>query len=271
MIFIVFFASITLYTETGNSSPAKNTAQKDVLYQVLAKKEIRIGVSELAPWVMHDRNGKLIGFEIDIARQLAKDMGVKAVFRQYEWNRMIPALLKGEIDIIASGLSITPQRSLKVNFSAPYSSSGYSLVSNLSLTKDFTSIHDLDKDNIYITAVKGTVSAELAGKIFPHAKLDLKNTEKEASAAVLEGTVHAFVASSPVPEFLTTKHPDKCDLPLSKPLLKTNEGFAVNKGNQEMLNYLNDWIVAHKADEWIHSTYKYWFKSLRWQRKLKPE
>jgi len=95
--------------------------------------EIRVGVSIMPPWVMADKGGKLIGFEIDIARQLAKDIGVKAVFKQYQWKQMIPALQKGEIDIIASGLSITPQRALKINYSMPYASSGYSLVTNLSL------------------------------------------------------------------------------------------------------------------------------------------
>ena len=212
-----------------------------------------------------------MGFEIDVARQLAKDMGVKPVFREYKWKQMIPALLAGKIDIIASGLSITPQRSLKVNFSNPYSSSGYLLVSNLALTRDFTSIKDLDSDKVYITAVKGTVSADLAARIFPKAHLDLKTTEKEASEAVLEGTVHAMVAASPTPEFISTRHPDKCDLPLSKPLLKTREAFALNKGNPELLNYLNSWIVAHEADEWIHSTHEYWFKSLRWQHRLQAE
>jgi polar amino acid transport system substrate-binding protein len=141
---------------------------------------------------MHDKKGELIGFEIDIARQLATDMGVKVKFKEYQWNEMIPALKKGEIDIIASGLSITPHRALEVNFSNPYSSSGYSLVSCLSLTDGFTNIKDLNNKEVYIAAVEGTVSADLVKRVFPNAHLDLRKTEKDATSAVVNGSVHAF-------------------------------------------------------------------------------
>ncbi len=244
------------------------TAASNLLDSIQKAGEIRVGVSIMPPWVMADKNGKLIGFEIDIANQLAKDLGVKAVFKQYQWKQMIPALQKGKIDIIASGLSITPQRALKINYSMPYASSGYSLVTNLSLTKDFNSIKDLNNEKVYITAVKGTVSASLASKVFPKAKLDIRKTERDASAAVINGVVHAFVAPSPIPEFISLKHSDAVDLPLKNPLLTTKEAFAVDKGDQEILNFLNAWIIAHEADEWIESVHEYWFNSLKWQRQV---
>ncbi len=244
------------------------TAAGNLLDSIQKSGEIKIGVSIMPPWVMLDRDGKLIGFEIDIANQLAKDIGVKTVFKQYQWKQMIPALQKGEIDIIASGLSITPQRALKINYSMPYASSGYSLVTNLSLTKDFDSIKDLNNEKVYITAVKGTVSASLASKVFPKAKLDIRKTEKDASSAVINGMVHAFIAPSPIPQFISLKHSDAVDLPLKNPLLTTREAFAVNKGDQEILNFLNAWIIAHEADEWIESVHDYWFNSLKWQRQV---
>jgi len=247
-----------------------NVVADDLLGSIQKSGEIKVGVSILPPWVMEDKEGELIGFEIDVAKLLAKDIGVKAVFKKYQWKEMIPALEKGEVDIIASGLSITPARALIINYSNPYSSSGYNLVSNLSLTRDFGSIKDLNNEKVYITAVKGTVSASLAEKIFPKATLDLKATEKEASSAVVNGTVHAFIAPSPIPEFISLKHPDEVDLPLKNPLLTTKEAFAINKGDQEMLNFLNSWIIVHESDEWIESSYKYWFNSLKWQRKMSP-
>lgn len=263
---------LLLVTALTFSQPLHAASDKnDIFYSIQKQGEITVGVSILPPWVMKNKEGDLIGFEIDITNQLAKDLGVKVKFKEYQWHEMIPALIKGEIDIIASGLSITPKRLLEINFSDPYSSSGYSLVSNLSLTKDFTSIKDLNSEKVYITAVEGTVSSELAKKVFPRAKLDLRKTAKDATSAVINGTVHAFISSSPVPEFISLKHPNDVDLPLKKPLLTTKEAFAIRKNNQEMLNYLNLWIVAHQADEWINSSYKYWFKSLKWQRLVAAE
>ncbi len=262
-----FFKALFLLVLSLTFSSA-TTAAGSLLDSIQKSGEIRVGVSIMPPWVMQSKKGELIGFEIDIAKQLAKDIGVKVVFKQYQWKQMIPALQKGEIDIIASGLSITPQRALKINYSMPYSSSGYSLVTNLSLTKDFRSIKDLNSEKVYITAVKGTVSANLARKIFPKAKLDIRKTEKDASSAVINGVVHAFVAPSPIPEFISLKHSDAVDLPLKKPLLTTKEAFAVSKGDQEILHFLNAWIIAHEADEWIKSVHEYWFNSLKWQRQV---
>jgi len=245
-----------------------HSAAADLLDNIQKSGVIKVGVSIMPPWVMRSKAGELIGFEIDIAKQLAKDIGVKAVFKQYQWKQMIPALQKGEIDIIASGLSITPQRALKINYSIPYASSGYRLVTNLSLTKNFSSFKDLNDEKIYITAVKGTVSASLAAKIFPKAKLDIRKTEKEASAAVINGVVHAFIAPSPIPEFISLKHSDTVDLPLKNPLLTTKEAFAINKDDQDALNFFNAWIIAHQADDWIKSVHEYWFNSLKWQRQV---
>lgn len=265
-----FFRSLLLLIITLSFSQTllAGSGNKDIFYSIQKKGEIQVGVSVLPPWVMKNKKGELTGFEIDIAKQLAKDMGVKVKFKEYQWSEMIPALKKGEIDIIASGLSITPKRALEINYSMPYSSSGYSLVTNLSLTKDFTSIKNLNDKKIFIAAVKGTVSADLAKRVFPKAKIDLRKTEEDATSAVVNGSVHAFVSSSPIPEFIALKHPDQVDLPLKDPLLTTKEAFAIKKNNQEMLNYLNSWITAHDADEWIESSHKYWFDSLKWQHQV---
>lgn len=247
---------------------AVHAASQDVFDRIIDKGQIRVGISIMAPWVMKDKDGNYIGFEIDVAKQLASDMGVKPVFREYEWNKLIPALVNKEIDIIASGISITPRRGLQIRFTNPYSSSGYNLVSNLKLTRDFTSIKDLNDSKVYIGVVKGTVSESLVPKVFPRAKLDTFKDNQEATDAVVNGTVHAFVASAPIPRFVALSHPDDVDLPLEKPLLITREAFAINKHNPEMLAYLNSWIIAHEADNWIKSTHSYWFKSLKWRRRL---
>ncbi len=262
---------LLIITFAFNQSLYADSNQQGVFHSILKNGEIKIAVSLAPPWVMKNKKGELIGFEIDIANQLASDMGVKIKFKEYQWSKMIPALKKGEVDIIASGLSITPKRALKIDFSAPYSISGYNLVTNLDLTKDFTSIKDLNNKKVYITAVKGTVSADLAKRVFPNATIDLRKSNKDATSAVVNGAVHAFVSPSPTPEFIAIKHPSNVDLPLKNPLLTTKEAFAIKKGNQEMLNYLNAWITAHEADEWIDSAHQYWFNSLKWQNQIAAE
>ena len=266
---MTLFRTLFLLIITFTLSPSLHagTSTKGLLHDIQENGVIVVGVSIIQPWVMKNKKGEYVGFEIDVAKQLATDMGVKIKFKEYPWSKMIPALRKGEIDIIASGLSITPHRALKISFSNPYSSSGYSLVSCLSLTKGFTNIKDMNNKNVSIAAVEGTVSAGLVKRIFPEAQLHLQKNRTEVSAAVINGQVHAMIAPSPIPDFIALKHPDKVDLPLKKPLLTTKEAFAIRQNNQEMLNFLNAWIIAHTADHWIESSHQYWFESLDWQPK----
>ena len=136
------------------------------LKSVLEKGTLRVGVSLFTPWTLKTKNGQLVGFEIDVAKQLAKDLGVKPEFHVFEWENIVPALLKREMDIIVAGMVITPQRALKVNFSQPYASSGVGLVTNIALTKNFIGLKNLNDPDIIITAVKDTVSDELAQHVF---------------------------------------------------------------------------------------------------------
>src|SRR5918993_2817114 len=91
-----------------------NAAARD-LQDVLNAGTLRVGVTLFAPWAARATDGELVGFEVDVARQLAADMEVEAQFLTYDVDRLIPALESGEIDIIAAGMTITPERALHVN------------------------------------------------------------------------------------------------------------------------------------------------------------
>ena len=112
-------------------------SQPGTLQSVLENGTLRVGVSLFTPWTLKTKKGEIVGFEIDVAKQLAKDLGVKPEFHVLDWEKIIPSLLNRKIDIIIAGIVITPQRALKVNFSQPYDSSGIGLATNISLTKTF--------------------------------------------------------------------------------------------------------------------------------------
>ena len=97
-----------------------HAAEKSALDQALERGVLRVGFDTFVPWAMKDKNGEYIGFEIDVARRLADDMGVQAEFVPTKWSGIIPALLTGKFDIIIGGMGIQPARNIKVNFSNPY-------------------------------------------------------------------------------------------------------------------------------------------------------
>ena len=268
----VIFLCLALSWSSSYSSLAtaetESPSQPGTLQSVLEKKSLRIGVSLFTPWTIKQRDGQLVGFEIDVAKQLAKDLGVKPEFHVLEWEKIMPALLKREIDIISAGMVITPQRALKFNFSQPYDSSGIGLVTNIPLTKTFNGPHDLNRSEVTITAVTGSISEDVARRVFPNATIKTLPSSQEAIQAVTKGKVHAYVEHEPITTFIALDNPETVDEPLSKPLLETREGFAVNKGDPDFINFLNAWIISHDADVWLSSAHKYWFEGVEWRKDL---
>ena len=242
------------------------TAQADMFEKVLSSGKLKVGVSLFEPWAMQDKNGNLNGFEIQVARKLADDLGVKAEFKVVDWENIIDMLENKEVDIIIAGMAITPKRALRLNFSIPYASSGIGLVANLEKTKDINSVGELNTNKSKIGAVSGTVAEGLKKKVFYKAAQSSFVSNEEAINAVVSGEIHALVASSPTPKFVELTYPKKVDVPLNKPLLSYKTGMAVNIGEQKFLNYLNAWITAKKAEGWLNTNYDYWFNSLRWRK-----
>jgi polar amino acid transport system substrate-binding protein len=165
---------------------------QSTIEQVQQRGVLRVGMSTFVPWAMKDKQGNLIGFEIDVAKRLAQDMGVKVEFVPTNWSGILPALLTGKFDIIIGGMGITSERNLKVNFSTPYDYTGMSIVANKKLAKGLKSLEDFNKPNVTIAARIGTTAAAAAKKFAPKAKLKLFDNESQAVQELLNGRVHAL-------------------------------------------------------------------------------
>lgn len=266
LITSVFVACTLLFTGMAGAAD-KPVAEKRTFEQVRSAGTLRIGVYLLEPYVMQGASG-LVGSEIDVATRVARDMGVTPHFKLYDWSALIPALQKGEIDIIVSGMSITPDRALQVYFSNPYQSSGVSLATNIKLTREFGNLSDLNNPQVAIGALAGTVSEQIARDVFDKAAIKTFTDEKQAEDALVKGLLHAYVRSEPEPRFIALRHPGEIDVPITRPLLSTQEGFAVRRGDHDFVNFLNAWIATRTADAWLASTHRFWFDSLDWQREI---
>lgn len=241
------------------------SAEADVLKDINNRGTLKVGVSLFTPWVVQSEDGKLAGFDIDVTKKIAADMGIKVEFKVYPWEDIMPALKKGDIDLIATGMAITPKRALEVEFSHPYSESGVTLATHTANTQNINSLVELNKESITIAAVEDTIGADLAAQVFTNATLKMYSTPEIAEGAVLKGDAHGYVASLPVARIFAMTHDETVDLPLPEPLLSYKIAFAVRKGEQSLLNFLNAWIASRQADRWIPATENFWFESLEWQ------
>jgi polar amino acid transport system substrate-binding protein len=255
---------------SNTSTPAKQEEKKESVIEQIQKRGIlRVGMSTFVPWAMKDKTGNLIGFEIDVAKRLAKDTGVKVEFVPTKWSGIIPALITGKFDVIIGGMGIIPSRNLKVNFSIPYDHTGMSIVAHKTLAAGFSRLEDFNSSDVVIAARLGSTAVTAAKKYMPKATRRLFDDESQAYQELVNRKVHAVVGSAPTPEFQAIKYPKTLFLPLDKSFTREPIGFAVKKGDFDTLNYLNNWIRYVESEGWLKDRKHYWFRTKDWEKVIK--
>jgi len=252
--------------QRAESKPAETKVSQ--LDTILQRGTIKVGFDTFKPWAMKDKDGNYVGFEIDVAKKLAADMGVKIEFVPTKWSGIIPALLTGKFDIIIGGMSVTPQRNLKVNFSTPYEFSGLSIVASQEMAGDRTTLADFNTPETTIAVRLGTTAAEATKNFLPNAKTLFFDEESQTIQELLNGRVHAVVASNPLPFNMAKEYKDKLYLPLHEDFTKEPISFAVRKGDMDYLNWLNNWVLVNMSKGWLQHRYQYWFFTNDWESQL---
>ena len=269
---IVILSCALIVILAGGATAGKlqqELVQQSTVEQVIKRGILKVGMSTFVPWAMKDKTGQLIGFEIDVATRLAEDMGVKIEFIPTKWAGIIPALLTGKFDVVIGGMSVRPDRNLKVNFSIPYDYAGQSLVANKKLAAGFANLKDFDRADVVISARLGSTAADAAKKFMPTAQKRFFDDEAQVIQEVVNGRAHAAVASAPLPAFQAIKYSDKLFMPLQGTFTKEPIGFAVRKGDFDTLNYFNNWIRVTEAKGWLAERKHYWFETKGWEGMLK--
>lgn len=256
---LVFLSGLSiaasLQQEISSSSTIEAIKKRGVL---------KVGMDIFQPWAMKDKNGKLVGFEIDVATRLANDMGVKVEFTPTAWSGIIPALLAGKFDVIIGGMGMTPQRALQVNFSLPYEYSGMGIVAHKKLAAGFDSLEKFNSPDIQIAVKLGTTAAAAAKKFLPKAKLRMFDTEPQAYQELRNGNVHAVIGSAPRPAYEAVDYPDTLFLPIEGTFTKEPIAFAMKKGDSDTLTFFNTWITIVDLEGWLKERHQYWFGTKDW-------
>ncbi len=264
LLILSSFLTLGMISSATAKSVRQDLTMESTLEQVMKRGVLRVGMSTFVPWAMKGKSGELVGFEIDIARRLAKDMGVKIEFVPTKWSGIIPALLTGKFDLIIGGMGVRPDRNLKVNFSIPYYNTGMSIVASRKKAPGFTKLSDFNKKDISISVRIGTTAETAARKYMPEATLRMFDDESQAIQELLNGRVHAMVASAPMPAFHSVKYKKKLYMPMDDNFTMEPIGFALQKGDVDTLNYVNNWIRFVQAEGWIKERKHYWFNTRDW-------
>ena len=236
----------------------------DTLATIRKRGTLLVGVALSDPMVMHDANGELIGYSVDLARQLADDLGVDLEFVPTSWSQIIPDLLDRRFDVIVAGLWATPGRALLVNYSEATATEGVHLVANSKLAAGMTTEQDFNRPDVRIAAYAGSVQERLVKTHFPQATLVRVEGDDLQMTPVLEGRAHAALVPTFAPQLVVRLAPDTLTLPLAQPLSATFTAMGVRKGDPDFLNYLNTWLAFHKAEGWLAERIHHWSTTTSW-------
>jgi len=265
ILFLMIIVSVFFVLSCGNNTKKQAGSSESLLDTISRRGVIKVGLSTFVPWAMNDKNGNLIGFEVDVAKRLASDMGVDIELIPTKWSGIIPALLTGKFDVIIGGMGIRPDRNLKVNFSIPYEYSGLSIAANKEKASGFSTLEDFNKKDVIIATRIGSTGASVAEKLLPLATLKLFDDESQVIQELLSGRAHALIASAPMPAYQVIKNSEKLFMPFEGTFTKEPIGFALKKGDYDLVNYFNNWITVVDAEGWLAERNHYWFETREWE------
>ena len=244
-------------------------AKKSTIEQIMKRGELRVGFeSGYVPFEMTNKKGEFIGFDMDYGRRLAKDMGVKFVPINTAWDGIIPALMTGKFDIIMGGMTITQERNLKVNFADPYIVVGQTILINKKLKDRVLSYKDLNNPQYIVTSRMGTTGEQAIKRYIPKATYKGFETQVEAGLEVINGKADALVYDLPFCGFLYGSQGKDKTIFLSDPFTYEPLAWAINKGDPDFLNYLNNFLRQTKGDGFYDRMYKKWITGTKWKAEL---
>ena len=212
------------------------------------------------PFDTTDEEQNIVGLDMDLIKAIGEDQGFEVTFENLTFDGLVPALKAGNIDIIAAGMNKDdPERQKQVDFSDAY----YESKLMVAVTEDNNTIKSVDDltPDMKVAAQTGTTGAtktqELAdeGKIAEAVILDGLDT---AMMQLLNGDVQAVINDKPVTEAYMKKQPDKIKM-VGEPLNAENYGFAVQKGNTELLEKINAGLANIKEDGTFDKLVDEWF------------
>ena len=240
-----------------------------VLNRILKTRELRIGTSgNQPPFTAKSKEGPLMGYEVELAEMLSEAMGVKPRFVRRPFSELLPALEKGEIDVIMSGMTITPERNVRIAFAGPYIVSGKSILAKARRLSDLDEMDEMNRPRITVAALRGTTSQLFVEKLAPKVKLITTTDYETAVKMVLDDKADAMVADYPICVLSILRHPEAGLATLDAPLTIEPIGLALPPKEFLMHNMIENYLGALQMTGVLEDLEHKWFEDGSWLIRL---
>jgi polar amino acid transport system substrate-binding protein len=240
-------------------------ASAGTLEEIAKRGELRIACqTQGAPFSFVDKNGERTGSSIDLCNMIAKEMGVKVKFLNYDWDGLIPALLSKKADMLAADMTPTLKRAMKIAFTDPYMYTGS--VVFVKQDSPIKTLEDVRKEGIKIAVLLGSTGENDAKKAFPAAQLKTyKGGGPLLINAVLGGQADVGVNDGSAVRGQAASFPPNSVRILEGQLSKSPLAFAVRYDSPDLLSWLNLFFLHVSLDGRLEENLDYWVNSLEWK------
>lgn len=229
------------------------TAAADTLKDIQARKKLLVAVDlSVPPYGMTDAKMEAQGADVDVARALAKDLGVPLEIVQVSGPNRIPFLMTHKADLVISSFAVTAERAKVVAFSAPYSVN--QLVVGAPKGTAIAKLDDLNGKRVAV--VRGNLQDLVLTKQAPKgATLVRYEDDATANTALIAGQVDAIATPSFTVKTLAEKNPAK-SLEIKFNVSATPLAIGLRKNEPELMRWVNAWVEKNTANGTLNAIYK---------------
>jgi polar amino acid transport system substrate-binding protein len=217
---------------------------------------------------MTNRRGEIIGLEVDLVRALASSMGLETRLVVKPFAELLPALEADEVDLVISGLTITPERNARVAFAGPYLVSGKSLLTRSKTIASVEQPSTLDDPSRTYAALAGSTSEQFVKDAFPRAKLVATPDYDAAVRMLLADQVDALVADFPFCALTALRHPEAGLSTLVTPLTIEPLGIALPAGDPLFVNLVENYLETLESTGILTQLKARWLSDGSWVSEL---
>jgi polar amino acid transport system substrate-binding protein len=261
---VILFA-IALFALVGGPVVAAAGDAAPVLSRIVESGTFKVGMSgDQPPFTVTSKEGKLIGYEVDLANLLADAMGVQVEFVKKPFGELMGALEKGEVDAVMSGMTMTPKRNLKAAFVGPYIVSGKSILTKSATLAALESAEEIDSASIKVAALKNSTSERFVKKALKNTTYVPVDDYETGVKMVIDGKADALVADFPICALSQMRYPDAGLATLSEPLTIEPIGIALAPGDSLLVNMVTNYLSALDGIGLLDALEKKWFDDGAW-------
>lgn len=219
---------------------------------------------DFPPFSVTSDQGDLIGFDIALARELAKSMGVNLRIERLPFGELIPSLKAGRVDMIMSGLSITPRRNLEIAFIGPYGNSGQAFIGRKDIVESLREPLDLNRDGLKIAVLQGTTAEKTARRVLPHTEMTYTKSLDQALILLLNGEIDGLISDYPYCKVAEFRYRDRGLVLFDKILTFEQLGIGVAGDDVLFINLLTNYLNLLVGSGALKAMQEFWFKSSDW-------